>query len=494
MEKFLVPHKPSIEKVKPPLRRRRWKRCSVELNGRFEPNYRHQMMNLLMLFVDVAIGYIISEYVRLTVLDYVKVGAFPHLYHQSEEVPCQSHISRYVSLINGDSAPRCRKGISAVDFDNKGIYLASVTKSGCLTVHDFEALYCQTHELTCLKEDESKHILHLARDQQLDAVRWNPLNQDEVVCASARHNKLLIFDIGYVSSEPVEVLRTRETSTVNGSAMRKGLSDIAFTSNEQRIIASDTLGAISVWDRRVKALPCLELTSTSCDTLNSIQLNEENQIIFGAGRHGVVYVWDIRGGRASTTFQSHKEICHPPLTSLKLATLLEKIGSLKAQADIVPKEIHSIDLNPSCPNQLAFHLNDGWSGVLDINNFQVTHIHCPPPVWLNESYVPSDLSYIRKPSWLSTCSIYLVGSSSDCGIYLLDFYPNISSPSHVDCKEDIQEISRANNQNNRNMYIPVSERVISCAAHPLYNAVVAGTERTSLLVISQRHKSSRGED
>ncbi|XP_019448585.1 PREDICTED: uncharacterized protein LOC109351559 isoform X1 [Lupinus angustifolius] len=475
MDKFLVPLKPSIEERVKPSHRRRWKRCSVELNGKFEPNYRHEMMNLLM-------------------RSYSEVGVFPHLYHQYEAVPCRSHMSRVVSEANGDGISLFRQGISAVDFDNKGIYLASVTKSGCLTVHDFEALYSQKRELTCLKEDESKHILHLSRNRQLDAVKWNPLNQDEVVCASVQSNEALIFDIGYVSSEPVEVLRTRQASTVHGSTIYKGLSDIAFTTNDPRIIASDTHGAINIWDRRVKALPCLELTSTSHDTLNSIQLNEENQIIFGAGRHGVVHVWDIRGGRASTTFQSLKEICHPPLTSFKLATLLEKIGSLKAQTDIVPKEIHSIDFNPSCLNQLAFHLNDGWSGVLDINNFQVTHIHCPPPAWLNNSYVPADLSYIRKPSWLSTCSIYLVGSSSDCGIHLLDFYPTISSPSHVDYKEDMQGISRVNNQNNQNKFIPLSERVISCAAHPLYNAIVAGTERTSLLVISQRHESCRGED
>ncbi|XP_061350522.1 uncharacterized protein LOC133295670 isoform X2 [Gastrolobium bilobum] len=84
------------------------------------------------------------------------------------------------------------------------IYLVSVTKSGCLTVHDFEALYCQTQELTCLKDCESKHLLHLSQNRQLDTVRWNLLNQDEVVCASVKSNELLIFDVGYVSSEPVE--------------------------------------------------------------------------------------------------------------------------------------------------------------------------------------------------------------------------------------------------------------------------------------------------
>lgn len=32
----------------------------------------------------------------------------------------------------------------------------------------------------------------------------------------------------------------------------------------------------------------------------------------------------------------------------------------QAQSKIVPQEIHSIDLDPSCSYQLAFHLDDGW--------------------------------------------------------------------------------------------------------------------------------------
>lgn len=31
-----------------------------------------------------------------------------------------------------------------------------------------------------LGEDESKHVLHTSLNQNLDAVRWNPANQDEV--------------------------------------------------------------------------------------------------------------------------------------------------------------------------------------------------------------------------------------------------------------------------------------------------------------------------
>lgn len=37
-----------------------------------------------------------------------------------------------------------------------------------------------------------------------------------------------------------------------------------------------------------------------------------------------------------------------------------KLSITQAQSAIVPKEVHSIDFDPSCPYQLAFHLDDGW--------------------------------------------------------------------------------------------------------------------------------------
>ncbi|GMY16357.1 hypothetical protein FCV25MIE_35045 [Fagus crenata] len=471
MDKYLVPLSPSPEKPNP-IPRHRWKRTAIELNGRFEPKYRHEISSLLM-------------------QSYSEIGAFPHSYH-IDGFPCQTHMNQ---IANGASiegqVPIRKQGISALEFDNKGIYLASVTKSGCLTVHDFEALYCQSNEsLPSSKEDEAKHLMHLSLHKQLDVVRWNCANQDEVACTSMKRNEVLIFDIGYVSSEPVEVLRTRHSVTVHGSDSHKGLSDIAFTSiDDSRLLASDTSGVISVWDRRMSTLPCLELTTNSQSTLNSIELNVENQVIFGAGKHGVIYMWDIRGGRGSAAFQSHKEVCHPPLTSLKLASMLGKIESLKAQSHIVSKEIHSIDLDPSCPYQLAFHLDDGWSGVLDLYNFQVTHVHCPPPAWLNDSNTSSNLLHLRKPSWLPTYSIYVVGSSSDKGVHLLDFYPDPSSASHVDHNENIESFSGINHQKKQNRFVPLSEGVTACAAHPLNGTIIAGTKHSSLLVISQRHQS-----
>ncbi|XP_050936748.1 uncharacterized protein LOC103492074 isoform X2 [Cucumis melo] len=363
MDKYLVPSD-SIPQIPKPFRRNRWKLSTVELNGKLDPKYRQELSGLL-------------------VQSYAEVGAFPHLYH-IDGVFCPTSMNRITEGAQGHQLPFKKQGISAVDFDNKGIYLVSATKTGCLTVHDFESLYLQTNE-TGLSEDENKQLLHLSLNEQLDFVRWNPANQDEVVCTSMKSKELKIFDIGYISSKPVEVLRVRQRINNIGSDNHKGLSDIAFISDNSRLLASDTCGVVNMWDRRTGIVPCLELTSNSCCTLNRIQLNVENQIIFGAGKHGVIYIWDLRGGRTSGAFQNHKEVCHPPLKSFKLASLIEKIGTLKEQTNIMPKEIHSIDFNPACPYQLAFHLDDGWSGILDVYNFQVTHIHCPPPAWIVET-------------------------------------------------------------------------------------------------------------
>ncbi|XP_031740180.1 uncharacterized protein LOC101212781 isoform X2 [Cucumis sativus] len=451
MDKYLVPSD-SIPQIPKPFRRNRWKLSTVELNGKLDPKYRQELSGLL-------------------VQSYVEVGAFPHLYH-IDGVFCPTSMNRITEGAQGHQLPFKKQGISAVDFDNKGIYLVSATKTGCLTVHDFESLYLQTNE-TGLSENENKQLLHLSLNEQLDFVRWNPDNQDEVVCTSMKSKELKIFDIGYISSKPVEVLRVRQRINNMGSDNHKGLSDIAFFSDNSR---------------RIGILPCLELTSNSCCTLNRIQLNVENQIIFGAGKHGVIYIWDLRGGRTSGAFQNHKEVCHPPLKSFKLASLIEKIGTLKEQTNIMPKEIHSIDFNPACPYQLAFHLDDGWSGILDVYNFQVTHIHCPPPAWINDSNIPTDQLFLRKPSWLPTDSIYVVGSSSDEGIHLLDFHPDSRSPSHVEYNDELCG-AEAEHKKRQNRFVKLSEGVTACAAHPLNGTIFAGTKNSSLIMISQKSQS-----
>lgn len=477
MDKYLVPSDPSPINPKPS-KRSQWKRSLLELNGKFDRKYQHDASGLLMQY-------------------YSKVTVLPHTYHING-APCQTHVNWFHGGAGSDYSqnPVDGDGISALEIDKKGIYLASVTKSGCLTVHDYENLYCNG-----AKEDETKQLLHISTGQQLDVVRWNVSNQDELIgnfpfkvaCTSMKSSEVCIFDIGYVSSEPVDVLRKRHTISVHGYNAHKGFSDVAFCSyDDSRLLASDVSGVINIWDRRASDLPCLELATNSSSPLNSIKLNADDQVIFGASKQGTIYMWDIRGGRSSAAFQNNRVVSYSPMKAVKLASELERIASLKAQSSIVSKEIHSIDINPSCQYQLAFHLDDGWSGVLDVHSLKVTHIHCPPPPWLDDF---NDLTYLRclrKPSWIPAYSIYVVGSLSSNGLYLLDFYPDLSSPCHVDFNEEMQELCGVKSQHNQNQFIPTTEGVTACIAHPSSGTIVVGTKHSSLLVISQTAKSFQG--
>ncbi|KAL0418538.1 UNVERIFIED_CONTAM: hypothetical protein Sradi_1267300, partial [Sesamum radiatum] len=121
-----------------------------------------------------------------------------------------------------------------------------------------------------------------------------------IACTSMKSSEVHVFDIGFISSEPVQVLRKRPNITVHGVNVHKGFSDIAFSSDDSsRLLASDTSGVINVWDRRVGNFPCLELTTNSTDSLNSIKLSGDNEEYYS------------------------------PLLKVKLAHELEKISPLK---------------------------------------------------------------------------------------------------------------------------------------------------------------------
>ncbi|KAL0318141.1 UNVERIFIED_CONTAM: hypothetical protein Scaly_2863400 [Sesamum calycinum] len=145
MERYLVPVNPSAERTKS-AKRHQWKRSLVELNGKFDPNYRHRLSSLI-------------------IQSYSEIGAFPHKYHVNGE-PCQTHAD-WFNNVGFNHNPRSirRQGISSLEYDTKGVYLASATKSGCLTVHDLDI------QSADLKEDEAKQLLHISMYQQLDVVR-----------------------------------------------------------------------------------------------------------------------------------------------------------------------------------------------------------------------------------------------------------------------------------------------------------------------------------
>ncbi|XP_006648796.1 uncharacterized protein LOC102718342 isoform X1 [Oryza brachyantha] len=475
MEKFLVAAAPPPTGDAPaplPPRRHRWSRIAVELDGRVDARFRHR------------------ESVRL--LDsFSEIRTFNHNYYMEGQERCTTYMNRGVND-SGLGFQAVREGISAMEFDKKGIYLASVTAAGCLTVHDFETLYCSTYGPShSLPDESSNYLLHISNSMPLCAVRWNPANQDEIVCASRQNDMVLLFDIGCVSSRPTEILRKGRSRYPVLSEFRKGLTDVAFSSDDKSwLFASGLDGAVFMWDMRLSKKHCLELIGYPESQFSSVKLNIDNRTVFAGTKEGTVHAWDLRGGRASAAFQSHNEV--QQLSSVKISTLLSKIPSLKDQTNIVSSEILSIDFNPTCSYQLAFHLDNGWSGALNINTLSVSHLHCPPPDWLESmNFMLQKLQ--RKPTWLPTSSIYAVGSASNSGgMHLLDFHPDTSSACHVDYNEEVRDSEEKKPAVNK--FIPLSQRVFSCAAHPFYHTILAGTQFSSLLILSQKQESIKDSE
>ncbi|KAK9157013.1 hypothetical protein Scep_003587 [Stephania cephalantha] len=480
MDKFVVPRSSnSVDPPTKPSKRSPWKRSVVEVEGRMSSKYRRDAAAFMLQL-------------------YREVGAFPHLYH-IDGIECPTHMNRLTSVaVGGDREPLRREGISGLQFDNKGIYLASVTKSGCLTVHDFEALYCLCNNSLggCHVDDERKHLMHIFVLPQLDVVRWNLANQDEVACTSMTSNEIHIFDIGLISTKPIAVLRKRPAVTVHGCEGPRGLTDIAFISSDKsRLLASDMYGIINIWDRRARSVPCAELISNSNIALSSIQIDVENQFVFGASKLGNIYAWDLRGGRTSLAF--HKEPTvqvgpvekKAPWMDFGLSWSVEDVWTesdglpyLKvAKPNGSPRNICSQDQNKLIPHQLGFSLVYGWLIAGDNNRKFVQHIGCFLPAMLYGSEMLGDG---WKAAWLPTSSIYAVGSPSTNGIHLLDFYPDPTSACHVD-NDDKQSSPEGKDRNIQNNFVSSSEGVTVCASHPLNGTIIAGTKRHSLLVMSE---------
>jgi len=196
------------------------------------------------------------------------------------EERCRTYVDRMISASTMNFHP-AREGISAIEFDKKGIYLASVTFSGCLTVHDFETLYCSIYgQSRSIPDDSSNYVLHISNRISLNAVRWNPENQDEIACTSSQSDKVFLFDIGYVSSAPTEVLQKGKSKfPALYSESRKSLTDIAFTSDEKsRIFASCLDGAVYMWDRRSSKTHCLELMAPPESQFNTVKISVDNRV------------------------------------------------------------------------------------------------------------------------------------------------------------------------------------------------------------------------
>ncbi|RYR70434.1 hypothetical protein Ahy_A03g016930 isoform B [Arachis hypogaea] len=339
----------------------------------------------------------------------------------------------------------------------------------------FELLYllCMLTVIADL-EDERNHLLHHTVDCYLDAVRWNPLNQKEVACASEERGEVLLFDLE--GSDILSMKFKPASETIMGPF------EVDFTS-DSRVLASNSAGSVCVWDiRSGKQASKLQSTNPTGDALYGMAIAADKQTVVAGGSLGKLYAWDIRGGNASLDTIHNRDLRKIVGNSsekvIQPFSVVENLNlTLPGLYPNIDNCVNSLNFNPVRPSHVAYNLSCDWVGIYDVRIDSITH---------KFKQNQESCGYRRKCSWLPLGSICLVGSEIERvqGVRFLDFHPNqrslIYSENFV--------------RDERTKFLPVEKFVNSCAAHPIYDAVVSGTEENSLLVLSQPRESFLPED
>ncbi|CAI5502926.1 unnamed protein product, partial [Closterium sp. Naga37s-1] len=180
------------------------------------------------------------------------------------------------------------------------------------------------------------------------------------------------------------------------------------------------------------------------------------------------------------------------------------------QAGTISSAVQHLSFDPASASRLSFHLNNGWSGVLHVPSLSLSHIHCPPPPWVNtqpeveederlyeydhpqhqhqqqrtvvappvvDSWTWSLVSR-RVPAWLPQ-SVLCVPSARDSHLFFLDLGSGSphATPSSSESNHGMTiSKARGNNGTSRSPYIgAVTSSVVAVAAAPNSLDVIAST-------------------
>ena len=198
--------------------------------------------------------------------------------------------------------------ISDMRWDAVGELLASCSTSGCVMVHRLQqfsnslgaAVAASPESLPPEHSTACDPIFKAVPGLSPRAVRWNPNNANQLLCALGQSGELMIYDLG--SSRP-----DRPVRKLRASAHQASLADADFLVGErQLVIGGGRDGALRVWDTRTPGAVVRPSSQSSSWTLgvrtkdlragalNSVAGAADGRRIFAATEEGCVLTWDVR--------------------------------------------------------------------------------------------------------------------------------------------------------------------------------------------------------
>eukprot|EP00966_Prymnesium_polylepis_P237790 5499898-Prymnesium_polylepis.1 len=141
--------------------------------------------------------------------------------------------------------------ISDVRFDEMGELLAACSTDGRICVHQHQQFVCGAAAfepaaaggaISYRVPDGCEPLCTLTTQLSARAVLWNPVNQNELLCAFANSGDLKIFDLAAAApGRPARVLR---------SAASQGVADALHLSGGSMVVAGGRDGMLRLWDVR----------------------------------------------------------------------------------------------------------------------------------------------------------------------------------------------------------------------------------------------------
>ena len=256
--------------------------------------------------------------------------------------------------------------ISDMRWDAVGELLASCSTSGCVMVHRLEqfsnslgaAVAAAPASLSPEHTNACNPIFKASPGHSPRAVRWNPNDANQLLCALGQTGELLIYDLG--GSRPDRAVRRLRPSAQAAA----GLADADFLVGERRLVVGGGRdGALRVWDTRAAAGEVVRPSSQSSSwtlgvrtkdlragAINSVAGAADGRRIYAATQEGCVLTWDVRALNA-------------PQSCLHVASA---IGAFSGSRREVPYAAECVLPHPSLPTTVAVTLSSGWLGLVDV--------------------------------------------------------------------------------------------------------------------------------
>eukprot|EP00887_Chlorella_sp_A99_P005412 scaffold1.g5412.t1 len=412
----------------------------------------------------------------------------------------------------GNSVPPEQAGaLTVVRFDSQGELLVTGSEEGLITVHSAADLAAAgggrgaAPPSPAAEQQPAPAQPLLALDTglaKLQALEWNPCDENMVAAASSASRQLLLYDLQHTQGRPAQVLVAPQASSAAlAGATAVGVSSLAFFRSSSYLVAAGGLGGqVLLWDRRAaKPAPVSVLQSQQSSAVYALAVSPDEQVVLAGTQGGDVKAWDLRGGSGSALrFGAVGLHHHPPLGAVGLRGALAGVPGLLEQTGIPASAVQSMQLDPCDPRRLGFHLGCGWSGVLDLVSQAVTHVHAPAHAFADEGQLggadataaqllpwsaTAAPALHRRACWTANGGRFCVPSRRDDSLLLLDFFPSSAAGCWALGGDRATESGGWPGQAPSAARVALTQAAVCVAAHPTSNLLVAGSLASYMSVV-----------